>query len=68
MKFVMGMKEQMEGVALVFPMTIPTVTSNPPRNFSSTLKTLTSKIKKGSQKYRLILTRENDFITPARIE
>ena len=42
MKFILGMKEKMEGIKLVYPMTIPTINPNPSRNSSSTLKALTA--------------------------
>ena len=68
MKFILGNRETMEGINLVFPMTLPTLNPNPPKNSSSTLKTLASKIQKGSQKYRQILTKDTDFITTNRLE
>ena len=49
MKFILGNREKMEGIDLVFPMTFPSLNSNPPKNSSSTLKALASKIDKGSQ-------------------
>ena len=68
MKFIVGYREKMEGIDLVFPMTLPTLNPNPPKNSSSTLKALASKIDKGSQKYRQILTKNIDFITTSRVE
>ena len=68
MKFIVGHREKMEGIDLVFPMTFPTLNPNPPKNSSSTLKALASKIEKGSQKYRQILTKNTDFITANRVE
>ena len=68
MKFIVGHREKMEGIDLVFPMTFPTLNPNPPKNSSSTLKALASKIEKGSQKYRHILTKNTDFITANRVE
>ena len=67
MKFIVGHREQMEGVDLVFPMTLPTLNPIPPKHSSSTLKALASKIDKGSQKYSEILTKINDFITDDRL-
>ena len=68
MKFIVGMREKMEGTEITFPMTIPVTTPNPPKYSSSTMTTLTNKIAKGSQKFRLILTRESDFLTAAKVE
>ena len=68
MKFIVGHREKMEGVDLVFPMTLPTMNPIPPKNSSSTLKALASKIDKGSQKYRQILTKNTDFITASRLD
>ena len=68
MKFILGMREKVEGVEIVFPMTIPATTPNPPKYSSSTIGTLTSKIRKGSEKFRQILTRDCDFLTTARTE
>ena len=68
MKFVTGMSERCEGVALSFPMTIPALDPKPLKYYSSSLRTFTSKIKKGSQKFRALLTRDVDFIDDARVE
>ena len=68
MKFIVGHREKMEGIDLVFPMTFPSLNPNPPKNSSSTLKALASKIEKGSQKYRQILTKDTGFITTARLD
>ena len=59
LKFIVGNKEKMEGIDLVFPMTFPALNPNPPKHSSSTLKALASKIDKGSQKYRQILTKNS---------
>ena len=48
-------------------MTLPTLNPTPPKHSSSTLKALTSKIDKGSQKYRQILTKSDDFVTEGRL-
>ena len=68
MKFVVGLREKMEGTEITFPMTVPAATPNPPKYSSSTMTTLTSKIIKGSQKFRQILTRDTDFLTTAKVE
>ena len=68
MKFVVGMREKMEGTEITFPMTVPATSSNPLKYSSSTMTTLTSKIVKGSQKFRQILTRDTDFLTTAKVE
>ena len=68
MKFVVGLREKMEGTEITFPMTIPATTPSPPKYSSSTMTTLTNKIVKGSQKFRLILTRDTDFLTTAKVE
>ena len=68
MKVILGNRKKMEGIDLVFPMTIPSLNLNPPKNSSSTLETLASKIDKESQKYRQILTKDTDFITTNRLE
>ena len=60
-KFITGMREQCEGVNLTFPMTIPALDPKPLKYSSSSLRTFTGKIKKGSQKFRALLTREDDF-------
>ena len=68
MKFVTGMSERCEGVKLSFPMTIPALDPKPLKYSSSSLRTFTSKIKRGSQKFRALLTREDDFIDDARLQ
>ena len=68
MKFILGMRDSMEGINIAYPMTIPAITSNPAKYSSSTMSTLTKKIANGSQKFRLILTRDSDFLTPAKVE
>ena len=50
MKFVTGMSERCEGVALSFPMTIPALDPKPLKYSSSSLRTFTSKIKKRQPK------------------
>ena len=67
MKFILGMRERMEGINIAFPMTIPAITPNPAKYSSSTIGTLTKKTVKGSQKFRLILTRDSDFLTTVRV-
>ena len=56
------MREQCEGVNLTFPMTIPALDPKPLKYSSSSLRTFTGKIKKGSQKFHALLTREDDFL------
>ena len=56
------MSERCEGVPIYFPMTIPLKYS------SSSLRTFTGKIKRGSQKCRALLTRDDDFIDDARVQ
>ena len=62
-----GMKEQSEEVNPYFPMIITALDPKPTKYSSSTLRTFTGKIKKGSQKFRALLTREDDFMDEARI-
>ena len=68
MKFVTGMQERYEGVPLSFPMTIPALDTKPLKYSSSSLRTFTGKIKKGSQKFRAILTRNADFIDETKLD
>ena len=68
MKFILGMREPMEGTDIIYPMTIPAITPNPTKYSSSTMGTLVKKIAKGSQKFRLILTRDSDFLTPTKVK
>ena len=68
MKFVTGMQERCEGVPLSFPMTIPALDSKPLKYSSSSLRTFTGKIKKGSQKFRAVLTRHADFIDEPKLD
>ena len=58
-KFVTGMSERCEGVQLSFPMTIPALDPKPLKYSSSSLRTFTGKIKRGSQKFRALLTRDD---------
>ena len=43
MKFILGMRETMEGRDIIFPMTIPVITPNPTKYSSSTMSTLAKK-------------------------
>ena len=49
-------------------MTIPALDPKPVKYSSSSLRTFTGKIKKGSQKFRALLTRDDDFIGDAKVE
>ena len=62
------MKEQNEGVNLSFPMTVPALDPKPYNYSSLSLRTFTEKIKKGSQKFRALLTREDDFLDEAKVQ
>ena len=68
MQFVTGMSERCEGVKLSFPMTIPALDTKPLKYSSSSLRTFTGKIIRGSQKFRAILTRKDDFIDDASVQ
>jgi hypothetical protein len=65
LKFVTGEGETFEGVTKVFPNTIPILHPNPTR--FSTRRAFMAKIKKGSQRIRKHLTRNDDFISPTKI-
>ena len=67
MKFFTGMSERCEGVPLSFLMTIQALDPKPLKYSSSSLRRFTGKIKRGSQKFRTLLTREDDFIDDARV-
>ena len=62
------MSERCEGVQLSFPMTNPALDPKPLKYSSSSLRTFTGKIKRGSQKFRALLTRDDDFIDDARVQ
>jgi hypothetical protein len=48
--------------------TIPALDPKPVKYSSSSLRTFTGRIKKGSQKCRALLTRDDDFIGDAKVE
>jgi hypothetical protein len=54
-------------VKKVFPNTAPLLHSRPPKNSFSNIENFMGKIKKGSNKFRKVLTKNQDFITPARM-
>jgi hypothetical protein len=67
LRFLTGEGETCEGITKVFPNTISILNPNPTRFNSSTRRAFMAKIKKGSQNIRKHLTRNDDFITPAKI-
>jgi hypothetical protein len=67
MKYILGFGTHYDGIKKIFPNTIPCLDTRPPKYSSSNVENMMSKIKKGSKSYRKILTRQQDFITAARL-
>ena len=68
LKFVTGMKEQNEGVRLSFPMTIPVLDPKPFKYSPSSIRIFNGKIKKGSQKFHALLTRDDDCLDETKVQ
>ena len=68
LKFVTGLRGQSEGVPSSFTMTIPALDLKPNIFSSSSMRTFTGKIKKGSSKFWAFLTRHDNFLDEARVK
>ena len=63
LKYVLGQGTHYDGIKNVFGNTAPLLYPNPTKYSSSNVTNLMDKIKKGSNKFRKVLTRNQDFIS-----
>ena len=66
-KYILGQGSHYDGVKRVFGDTALLLYPNPPRYSSSNISNLMGKIKKGSQKFRKVLTKNQDFNTNSKL-
>ena len=67
-KYIIGNGTHHGGVKKVFGNTAPLLYPTPTMYSSSNVTNLMGKIKKGSQKLRKVLTRNQDFVTNSRLD
>ena len=67
-KYILGQGSHRDRIKRVFGDTAPLIYPTQPRYSSSNISNLLGKIKKGSQKFRKVLNKNQDFINNSKIE